>query len=174
MCNLVTEYGEDIGSYVYTEYSLTETGKSFLLRLMRYPGSQKATEYYFPKDMDSERGRRAGLLKQRATNDENSDVRQNAVRELARSWKDYADTLAILKQRACSDEGWVVRQTALQELVRGWKDDPDTLKILKERASSDKDGDVRQGAVQELLRGWNEDSDVTEWLARIGSIRGKA
>ena len=61
MFNLVTEYGEDIGSYVYTEYSLTETGKSFLLRLMRYPGSQEATEYHFPQDMDSERDRRASL-----------------------------------------------------------------------------------------------------------------
>ena len=169
MFNLVKEYGEDIGSYVYTEYSLTETGKSFLLRLMRYPGSQEATEYHFPKDMDSERDRRASLLKQRATNDENSDGRRDAVQELARNWKDYADTVQILKQRAASDENPEVRQVAVQELALGWKDDPDTLQILTQHAASDENPEVRRAAVHELVRGWKEEPDTLQILTQHAS-----
>jgi hypothetical protein len=50
-------------------------------------------------------------------------VRQTAVRELARGWKDDPETLPILKARAQSDEDRDVRQSAVQELIRGWKDD---------------------------------------------------
>jgi len=39
--------------------------------------------------------------------DENWDVRQAAVQELARGWKEDPETLSILKQRASSDEGKV-------------------------------------------------------------------
>ena len=164
MFNLVTEYGEDIGSYVYTEYSLTETGKSFLLRLMRYPGSQEATEYHFPKDMDSERDRRASLLTQHASSDENPEVRRAAVHELVRGWKEDPDTLQILKRRAASDENPEVRRAAVQELARGWKEDPDTLQILTQHASSDENPEVRQVAVQELALGWKKDPDTLQIL----------
>ncbi len=48
--------------------------------------------------------------------DEN--VRQLAVQELVRGWKDDPDTLTILKARAQADEN--VRRAAVQELERGW------------------------------------------------------
>jgi HEAT repeat protein len=58
-------------------------------------------------------------------------VRQSAVRELARGWKEDAETLAILKERAQSDEDDLVSQRAIQALARGWKDDPEIQAFLK-------------------------------------------
>ncbi|MEK6287255.1 MAG: HEAT repeat domain-containing protein, partial [Acidobacteriota bacterium] len=62
----------------------------------------------------------------RATNDADNDVRQAAVQELTRGWKDDPDTLPLLKDRATNDADNDVRQAAVQELARGWKGDPDT------------------------------------------------
>ena len=39
------------------------------------------------------------MLKARARSDEDSDVRQSAIEELARGWKDDPETLSILKVR---------------------------------------------------------------------------
>jgi hypothetical protein len=58
-------------------------------------------------------------------------VRQSAVRELARGWKNEPDTLVWLKERAQSDENWAVRQSAVRELARGWKDKPEIQAFLK-------------------------------------------
>ncbi|MFM7236384.1 MAG: HEAT repeat domain-containing protein, partial [Cyanobium sp.] len=58
-------------------------------------------------------------------------VRQSAVQELARAFKDDPDTLPILKSRAQSDEDSDVRQSAVQELVRGWRDDPDIQMLVQ-------------------------------------------
>ncbi|MGE3440923.1 MAG: NACHT domain-containing NTPase, partial [Blastocatellales bacterium] len=103
-------------------------------------------------------------LKDRATRDWDWSVRQAAVRELARGWKNDPDTLPWLKDRAAKDDHTAVRQAAVQELARGWKDDPDTLPWLKDCAAKDSDGDVRQAAVQELARGWKDDPDTLPWL----------
>ena len=103
-------------------------------------------------------------LKERATKDDNWAVRQAAVQEIARGWKDDPDTLTILKDRASKDNDNDVRQAAVQELARGWKDDPDTLTWLKDRASKDDNWAVRQAAVQELARGWKDDPDTLTWL----------
>jgi predicted NACHT family NTPase len=99
----------------------------------------------------------ANWLKDRAARDDNESVRQAAVRDLARSWKDDPDTLLLLKERAAKDDNWSVREAALQELARGWKDDPDTLSLLKDWAANDDDGSARQAALQELARGWKDD-----------------
>jgi hypothetical protein len=58
-------------------------------------------------------------------------VRQAAVRELARGWKQDPETLPILKARAQSDEHAFVRQAAIREPARGWKQEPETLQWLK-------------------------------------------
>ncbi len=59
-------------------------------------------------------------------------VRRAAVQELARGWKDDAETLPMLKERARSDENEYVRMTAVQELARGWKDDAEVIEILRQ------------------------------------------
>jgi HEAT repeat protein len=71
------------------------------------------------------------MIKERAQSDENEDVRQSAVRELARGWRDEPDTLAIIKERAQSDENKNVRQSAVRELARGWKDEPEIQVFLE-------------------------------------------
>jgi len=61
-------------------------------------------------------------------------VRQAALRELARGWKDELRTLSLLKERAANDDNSDVRQFAVRELAR-WKDDPETmawLQVLRE------------------------------------------
>jgi len=85
--------------------------------------------------------RKPPWLKDRARSDEHWDVRQAAVQELPRSWKDDPETLPLLKDRARLDENEFVRQAAVQELARAWT-----------RTSF-----VRQAAVQELAHGWKDD-----------------
>jgi HEAT repeat protein len=70
------------------------------------------------------------LLKDRARSDPVNDVREAAVREAARGWKDDPETLPLLKDRARSDEDSDVRRAAVQELARGWKDDPEVVAIV--------------------------------------------
>jgi thymidylate synthase ThyX len=57
-------------------------------------------------------------------------VRKNALRVLARAWKNEPDTLAILKERAQSDEDEDVRHGAVEELARGWMDEPEIQAFL--------------------------------------------
>jgi hypothetical protein len=59
-------------------------------------------------------------------------VRQSAVEELARGWKEDPDTLVILKQCAQSDGDEDVRRSAVEELARGWKEDPEIQAFLNE------------------------------------------
>ncbi|NET56533.1 MAG: NACHT domain-containing protein, partial [Symploca sp. SIO2E6] len=112
--------------------------------------------------------------------DLNRDVRQTAVRKIARGWKDESDTLPWLKQQAKSDENGDVRQAAIEEIARGWKDDPDTLPILKQRAQSDDNEWVRYAAVWEIARGWKDNQDtlpiIKQWAQSDESwlVRGIA
>jgi predicted NACHT family NTPase len=105
-------------------------------------------------------------LKQLAQFDDDSDVRQAAVQELA-GWKDDPETLPILKKLAQCDEDLAVWQAAAQELARGWKDDREILPWLKQRAKSD-DCMVQYVAVQELARGWKDDPETLPWLKQMG------
>ena len=65
-------------------------------------------------------------------------VRMAAVQELARGWKEDAETLPLLRN-AHAPIKTIVRRAAVQELARGWKEDAETLPMLKERARSDAD-----------------------------------
>ena len=97
------------------------------------------------------------ILKDRATKDDFQNVRQAAVQELARGWKDDKDTLTILKDRAVNDatpeaewESWRsgVRDVALQAIARGWPDDPETLALLRKREKNDPTPWLREKAKQ--------------------------
>ena len=71
--------------------------------------------------------------------DDDGAVREAAVQELARRWKDDPDTVGLLKDRAAHDDNHDVRQAAVQELARGWKDDPEVQAFL-ENLRSEKNG----------------------------------
>ncbi|AVH61959.1 HEAT repeat domain-containing protein [Nostoc sp. 'Peltigera membranacea cyanobiont' N6] len=103
-------------------------------------------------------------LKERATQDENSNVRGAAVKELVNNFKDDPDTKTWLKERATQDDNNYVRSIAVQELARNFKDDPDTKTILKERATQDDNNYVRGIAVQELANHFKDDLNTKSWL----------
>ncbi|MEH2135162.1 NACHT domain-containing protein, partial [Nostoc sp.] len=66
------------------------------------------------------------FLKERATQDDDSNVRYAAVQALAQNFKDDPDTKTWLKERATQDDDRDVRYAAVQELAQNFKDDPDT------------------------------------------------
>ncbi|WP_414569080.1 HEAT repeat domain-containing protein, partial [Nostoc sp. CCY 9925] len=104
------------------------------------------------------------FLKERATQDDDKDVRGAAVQELANNFKDDPDTKTFLKEHAIQDDQQDVRRAAVQELANNFKDDPDTKSILKERATQDDREDVRGAAVQELANNFKDDPDTKSIL----------
>ncbi|MEH2176718.1 HEAT repeat domain-containing protein [Nostoc sp.] len=103
-------------------------------------------------------------LQERATQDDNWDVRHTAVEELAKNFKDDPDTKFFLKERATQDDDNDVRGAAVRELAKNFKDDPDTKFFLKERATHDDENDVRCVAVRELAKNFKDDPDTKFFL----------
>ena len=97
------------------------------------------------------------LLRERATTDDNGDVRWAAVQAIAGGFADDPGTLALLRERATTDDNGDVRRAAVQAIAAGWADDPGTLALLRERATTDDRGAVRQAAVQAIAAGWADD-----------------
>jgi hypothetical protein len=88
-------------------------------------------------------------------------VRQAAVQELARGWKDDKDTLPILKERATKDDdNWAAPSGGAGTRSRLERRQGHFADWLKERATKDDDNYVRLAAVQELARGWKDDKDT--------------
>ncbi|MFH7031104.1 MAG: HEAT repeat domain-containing protein, partial [Heteroscytonema crispum UTEX LB 1556] len=98
--------------------------------------------------------------KDRATADENEDVRRTAIEALASNFKEDPDTRTILKDRATADEDGVVRRRAIEALASNFKEDPDTRTILKDRATADEDGVVRRRAIEALGKHFKYQSDL--------------
>ncbi|MEH2201877.1 HEAT repeat domain-containing protein [Nostoc sp.] len=99
-------------------------------------------------------------LKERATKDNDNNVRRAAVQELANHFKDDPDTKTWLKERATQDDHYDVQGAAVQELANHFKDDSDTKTWLKECAIKDDDNNVRRAAVQELANNFKDDPDT--------------
>ncbi|QHG15097.1 HEAT repeat domain-containing protein [Nostoc sp. ATCC 53789] len=103
-------------------------------------------------------------LRERASQDDNWDVRHTAVEELAKNFKDDPDTKFFLKERATQDDDNDVRGAAVRELAKNFNDDPDTKFFLKERATHDDENDVRCVAVRELAKNFNDDPNTKFFL----------
>ncbi|MEH1833101.1 MAG: HEAT repeat domain-containing protein [Nostoc sp.] len=103
-------------------------------------------------------------LKERATQDDDSDVRRAAVEELAKNFKHDPDTKSFLKERATQDDHYDVQGAAVQELAKNFKDDPDTKTWLKECAIKDDDKNVRRAAVRGLANNFKDDPDTKSIL----------
>ncbi|MEH2241934.1 NACHT domain-containing protein [Nostoc sp.] len=100
----------------------------------------------------------------------NSNVACEALRELARSFKDDTNTKAFLEKHATSNENYSdLPNEAVRELARGWKDDPDTLTFLKELATKNSNSFVQCVAVQELVYGWKENPDTLSFLKQLAT-----
>ena len=104
-------------------------------------------------------------LQERATKDEDEEVRYQTVVEMARGWHDEPTTLPLLQEIASKDDAPRVRSVAVQMLARGWHDAPITLPFLQEIATKNENGAVRLLAMVELARGWHDDLFVQELLA---------
>ncbi|MBD2198492.1 MULTISPECIES: NACHT domain-containing protein [Calothrix] len=91
-------------------------------------------------------------LKERATVNDNSQLRCTAIRELARNFQDDADIIGFLKERAIGDENCHVRSVSLQELAGNFSHDPDTIGFLQHRATVDEDVNVCRIALEELAQ----------------------
>ena len=70
------------------------------------------------------------LLKDRATADNDEDVRYAAVQALARNFKDDPGTLPLLKDRATADNDKFVRYAAVEALASNFKDDPGIFELF--------------------------------------------
>jgi hypothetical protein len=99
------------------------------------------------------------LLKDRALNDQNANVRMAAVQEIAKGWKDDLQTFDFLCDRAIHDPfkrgyDWQInpRQTALEGILKHYSDKPQTLKLLKEISNNDPDEKLKEFAKEELTK----------------------
>ncbi|MEA5600108.1 HEAT repeat domain-containing protein [Nostoc sp. UHCC 0252] len=100
----------------------------------------------------------------------NSNVAREALRELARSFKDDTNTKAFLEKHATSNEDDSdLPAEAVRELARGWKDNPDTLTFLKELATRDGNSCVQSVAMRELTYGWKENPDTLSFLKQLAT-----
>jgi hypothetical protein len=97
------------------------------------------------------------MLKQWATSDDNWVVRQAAVWELAKGWKNDPEIFELLCDRALNDpferkkdRGDNPRQTALEIIIKQYPDHPQTLPLLQDRAENDPDEKVREFAKKKL------------------------
>jgi hypothetical protein len=90
------------------------------------------------------------LLRDRAENDLDYEVRAFALQELTQGWNTQPDTLPILKSHAQSDEHSYVRKVALEIIIKQYRDQPQTLSLLQDRAENDPDDKVREFAREKL------------------------
>ena len=116
------------------------------------------------------------MLKDRALNDQNWDVRRAAVQEIAKGWKDDSDTLPLLKDRALNDQNWDVRWAAVQEIAKGWNDDPQTFDFLSDHVihnpfdrKYDWQTNPRQAALEAILKHHSDKPQTLELLKTVSN-----
>jgi len=104
------------------------------------------------------------LLKDRAANDENYDVRRASVQAIAQGWHDDPETLPLLKDRAVNDQNHLVKHALVKAIVQEWHDDPKTLPLLKDWAVNDRYYLVRYVSVEAIALGWHDDPETLPLL----------
>ena len=97
------------------------------------------------------------LLRGRARNDSDYEVREFAVQELAKGWKDEPWLFELLYTISVNDpferkedKERNPRQTALEIIIKQYPDHPQSLPLLQDRAENDSDEKVRQFAQKQL------------------------
>ncbi|MGB3532569.1 MAG: HEAT repeat domain-containing protein [Microcoleaceae cyanobacterium] len=82
------------------------------------------------------------------------EIRTEALKIIANTWKENPETLTWLKTCIMSNDNKNVQCAALEELARGFKHYPDTLTWLKTQPMSHENWKVRYATIQELARGF--------------------
>ncbi|MEH1862165.1 MAG: HEAT repeat domain-containing protein [Nostoc sp.] len=103
-------------------------------------------------------------LKDRATADDDWDVRGAAIEALASNLPDDLDTRSFLKDRATADDDENVRRAAIEALASNFKDDPDTRSFIKDCATTDDDENVRRAAIEALASNFEDDPDTRSFI----------
>jgi len=95
----------------------------------------------------SQESRVFALLRKRAEEDDEADVRTTAVRVLGQGFAQHPETFTLLRKWAEEDDEADVRTTAVDALARGFAQHPETFALLKRRAQSDPAEGVRRSAI---------------------------
>ena len=106
------------------------------------------------------------VLKDRAHNDENENVRWTARRELARGWKDDPDTLLPFSRiEPGNDENENVRCRALHRAGARLEGRSHTSSPSQGSSpANDENENVRVAAIHQLARGWKDDIEVNKMI----------
>jgi hypothetical protein len=90
-------------------------------------------------------------------------TRIEAIREVARGYRNVPGTLALLHD-CLEDPGYFFSQPdVIHELVRGWRDDPGTLPLLQQTVQLEREWIVRT-ALEELVLWWKDNAITAQWL----------
>jgi predicted NACHT family NTPase len=92
------------------------------------------------------------------------EIRTQAVKTVATSWRDNFSTYTWLKQRVLSDESKSVRREAVRQIASGWKQEPGILDLLKQRVVSDESEHVRAVLLEQIATGWKQEPGILELL----------
>ncbi|MEG4628839.1 HEAT repeat domain-containing protein, partial [Microcoleus sp. AR_TQ3_B6] len=99
------------------------------------------------------------ILQQLAQSDDDSDVRQAAVQQLAWGWKDDPELFELLCDVAINDpfdreDEWQYnpRQAALAATIELYPDRPQTLELVRDRAQNDSDETLRKFAQEKVTQ----------------------
>ena len=104
-------------------------------------------------------------LRERATTDQDEDVRRAAVQALAAGWRDDPATMPWLRECATTDQDEDVAGPRCRRWPRaGAMTRPPCPVPLRERATTDQHAAVRRAAVQALAAGWRDDPATMPWL----------
>ena len=104
------------------------------------------------------------LLINSTSNNEDREVRVNAVEALAMNWNSDPEILELIKGYARNDKDIEVRNSAVKSLAMNWNSDPEILELTKEYAQNDKDSTIRSSAVKLLAMNWNSDPEILELI----------
>jgi hypothetical protein len=98
-------------------------------------------------------------LKQRAQTDDNSSVRDAAVQQLARNFKDETGIFELFCNLVVNDPFQRIydfetnpRQSALELILRYYPNNPQTLALLRDRIHNDPDEKLREWAKDKLQK----------------------
>ena len=104
------------------------------------------------------------LLRDRAVQDANSDVRSAAVRAISEHYRGDQQTLPLLRDCAVQDADWQVRRAAVSAIGEHYREDQQTLPLLRDWAVNSQHSDVRSAAVRAIGEHYRDDEQTLPLL----------
>lgn len=92
-----------------------------------------------------------------------SHTRIEAIRTMARGYRNSPETLVLLQHYLEEPEYYFSQPDVIHELVCGWKDDPATLPLLQQTVQNGRESNARV-ALEELVLWWKGSAITSQWL----------